>query len=90
MNNSTRINPCAFLVGILQTFKEIIRINLILLTIPVQGGRTEMKEWEVTIIWKDGRESSYVYEGNKEEARCDAYLSSPQGEIRNVIVKPAP
>lgn len=47
-----------------------------------------MQEWEVTIQWKDGRESSYVYEGNKEEARRDAYLSSPQGEIKNVIVKP--
>lgn len=47
-----------------------------------------MKEWEVTIKWKNGTESIYVYEGKKEEARLDAYLSSPQGDIRNVIVKP--
>jgi len=46
-----------------------------------------MREWEVTIKWKDGTESEYVYEGTKEEARLDAYLSSAQGDIRNVTVK---
>lgn len=48
----------------------------------------QKQEWEVTIKWKDGTESWYVYEGKKEDARRDAYLSSPQGDIRNVIVKP--
>ncbi|WP_168735874.1 hypothetical protein [Cohnella fermenti] len=45
-------------------------------------------EWEVTIRWKNGSESVYVFQGNREEARRDAYLGSPQGDIRNVIVKP--
>lgn len=54
-----------------------------------QGGAAMQKqEWEVTIKWKDGTQSCYVYEGKKEDARRDAYLSSPQGDIRNVIVKP--
>jgi hypothetical protein len=45
-------------------------------------------EWEVTIKWKSGHVSEYIYVGNREEARRVAYLSAPQGDILNVIVKP--
>jgi hypothetical protein len=45
-----------------------------------------MKAWDVQIIFKIGDSSEYVFEGSQEEARQDAYLSSPLGNIRNVIV----
>lgn len=48
----------------------------------------DKKEWEVTIQWKSGKQSSYVFVGKEEEVRYDAYLSCPKGELKNVVVKP--
>lgn len=47
------------------------------------------KEWVVTVKFKYREEDTvYIFEGHQEEARRDAYLSYPQGSLRNVIVKP--
>ena len=43
--------------------------------------------WTVYIHLKNGTVVDYVYEGGKEEARTDAYLSFPRGDIQKVIVQ---
>lgn len=43
-------------------------------------------EWDVKVTLKSGRTSEYVYEGKREDARMDAYLVFPRGEIAQVEV----
>lgn len=48
-----------------------------------------MAEWKVTVTFKDDPEpSEYIFDGNQAMAKTDAYLSFPQGSIRNVSVTP--
>lgn len=43
--------------------------------------------WDVTIVFKNGEKSEYIFFGTPSEARTDAYASFPRGDIANVIVK---
>lgn len=44
------------------------------------------KNWNVIINFKNGDQTEYIYQGSREEARTDAYLSCPYSSIKNVIV----
>lgn len=46
------------------------------------------KSWNVIVYLKNGQESEYNFEGRYEEARQDAYLSFPLGDVQRVSIKP--
>lgn len=46
------------------------------------------KSWNVIVYLKSGKESEYCFEGRYDEARNDAYLSFPKGDIQRVSIKP--